>query len=93
MNTTDIIMETIGICIFATMIYSTIYTIVLISITKSTGLEFVNPNFLYDTGKVMGFGAYFLAIIFNLLNPLLAFFYWMYKLCTVGREHDYKRRI
>ena len=50
------------------------------------GLEFVNPLYIYRQVQVNWFGAFFLAIVFSALSPLLAFGYWFYKLCTVGRK-------
>jgi hypothetical protein len=52
----------------------------------SCGFEFVNPIFLYNRFKVNWFGAFFLAIIFNLLTFPFAIVYWIYKICTVGRK-------
>lgn len=76
-----------------------IYTIIFLSpilyifvaailghITNSFGAEFVNPTFLYETLRVNWFGAFFLAVIFNLLTVPVAIVYWIYKLCTVGRR-------
>ena len=54
-------------------------------LSKSRGLEFLNPLYLYSKWKVNWFGASFLALIFNLLTLPVAIFYWIYKLCTVGR--------
>ena len=50
------------------------------------GLAFMNPNVLYNTGKVNWFGAYFLAIIFSIIFLPVAIVYWFYKLYTVGRR-------
>ena len=49
-------------------------------------LSFLNPRVIYDNIDVNWFGAIFLAIVFNILLPLSAVIYWMYKLCTVGRK-------
>lgn len=48
-------------------------------------LSFLNPRVIYDGIRVNWFGAIFLAFVFNILLPLSAVIYWMYKLCTVGR--------
>ena len=53
---------------------------------ENCGLSFLNPSVLYKTGKVNRFGAYFLGILFNLIFTPCAVFYWIYKLCTVGRR-------
>ena len=53
--------------------------------SNTPDLSFLNPRVIYDNICVNWFGAIFLAIIFNILLPLSAVIYWMYKLCTVGR--------
>jgi hypothetical protein len=63
-----------------------IITAILGYITDSEGIEFVNPSVLYSRFKINWFGAYFLAIVFNILDLPLAIAYWFYKLCTVGRK-------
>lgn len=70
--------------IYATLL--SIVTCILVLSIDSDGIEFVNPVFLYKRYKVNWFGAFFLAIIFNLLIFPFAIIYWIYKLCTVGRE-------
>ena len=50
------------------------------------GLSFFNPVVFYNNIKVNWFGAWLLAIVFNLMLPSAAIFYWIYKICTVGRE-------
>ena len=52
----------------------------------NVGLSFFNPIVLYNNIKVNWFGASFLAIVFNLMLPSAAVFYWIYKICTVGRK-------
>ena len=56
------------------------------NLSDDTGLAFMNPNVLYNTGRVNRFGAYFLAIIFSIMFLPAAICYWIYKLCTVGRR-------
>lgn len=46
----------------------------------------VNPKVVYENIKVNWFGAWVLAILFNVLFPMIAIPYWIYKLCTVGRS-------
>ena len=53
--------------------------------TNAYGFEFMNPVWLYERVSVNVFGAIFLSILFNLLCPIVAIIYWIYKLCTVGR--------
>lgn len=53
---------------------------------ESDGLEFVNPVWLYKRLQVNWFGAFFIALLFNLLTAPYAVIYWFYKICTVGRN-------
>lgn len=53
---------------------------------EGSGLSFLNPNVLYETGRVNWFGAYFFGILFNLIFAPFAVLYWVYKLCTIGRR-------
>lgn len=55
-------------------------------VDNDIGCSFVNPKALYKHIKVNWFGAWFLAIIANILLPAIAIPYWIYKVCTVGRE-------
>lgn len=72
--------------IFLNAISHAIAAAILSFITNSCGVEFVNPVFLYQSLRVNWFGAFFLAVIFNLLTVPIAIVYWIYKLCTVGRN-------
>jgi Gpi18-like mannosyltransferase len=53
---------------------------------EADGFEFVNPMYLYEGGNLNWFGAIFIALIWNLLFAPFALIYWMYKLCTAGRN-------
>ena len=53
---------------------------------EADGFEFVNPKYLYEGGNLNWFGAIFVALIWNLLFAPFALIYWIYKLCTVGRN-------
>ena len=48
--------------------------------------ETLNPICIYYIHKVNIFGCVLLAILGHLLLPWIAPFYWLYKLCTVGRR-------
>lgn len=72
--------------VFIIMFLEAFVIAILSSITFSKGVEFVNPSVLYEKFKVNWFGAFFLAILFNLLILPIAIVYWIYKLCTVGRN-------
>ena len=54
--------------------------------TNSEGCEVVNPLWIYKHYNVNWFGAMCLCILFHLLAPVYAIFYWLYKLCTIGRR-------
>ena len=49
-------------------------------------MEFVNPIYLYNRFKVNWFGAILMFLFFNVLTLPFAICYWVYKLCTVGRN-------
>ena len=46
----------------------------------------VNPVIIYRTEKVNWFGCLALTLLGNMLFPIFAICYWIYKLCTVGRK-------
>ena len=48
--------------------------------------SFVNPIVIYNNIKVNWFGAWLLAIVCNVVFPFVAIPYWIYKICTVGRD-------
>lgn len=49
--------------------------------------EYLNPLFLYDYHSNLNwFGVICLALLYNLICPLVTIAYWFYKLCTVGRR-------
>jgi hypothetical protein len=72
--------------VFIIAIICSLMLAILGCIFESDGIEFVNPIFLYMKLKINWFGAFFLAIIFNLLTLPFAIIYWIYKICTVGRK-------
>ncbi len=53
---------------------------------EGVGFAWLNPRYIYKNVKVNWFGASFLALIATALLPGIAFCYWFYKLCVVGRE-------
>ena len=55
-------------------------------LSDDINLSFVNPIIIYDSIKVNWFGAWFLAIVCNVGLPSVAIPYWIYKVCTVGRD-------
>lgn len=54
---------------------------------KASGLEFLNPKYIYNNIKVNYFGCFWLFLIINLASPILTICYWFYKLCTAGRKN------
>lgn len=53
---------------------------------ENTTFNFVNPFWLYKNIKVNWFGAFLIGIVLTILLPIISIPYWIYKLCTVGRE-------
>lgn len=51
---------------------------------KTDGAEFVNPFYLKKRFRVNWFGAFMLALLFNVIAAPWAICYWVYKICTVG---------
>ena len=51
-----------------------------------TNFSFVNPKVIYKNISVNWFGAIILTILLNILLPVIAIPYWIYKLCTIGRK-------
>lgn len=60
--------------------------ILLIPYGDSANFSFVNPIVIYKNIKVNWFGAWALSILLNILLPAIAIPYWIYKICTVGRD-------
>ena len=54
------------------------------AVSRSSGLTFMNPYFIKRNGSVNWFGAVIIALFYNILAPIPAICYWLYKLCTVG---------
>ena len=52
----------------------------------ANGLEFMNPMFVYKYARVNCFGAIALSLFYSALFPVGAVGYWVYKLCTFGRN-------
>ena len=61
-------------------------SVILDVVRTSYGFSIVNPMVIYNNIKVNWFGAVILAIIINIFLPAIAIMYWMYKLCTIGRN-------
>ena len=65
-----------------------IFALLILFVLAADGanFSFVNPIVIYDNIEVNWFGAWFLAIVCNVGLPTVAIPYWIYKLCTVGRD-------
>lgn len=50
------------------------------------GLQWVNPIVIYNNVSVNWFGCIVLTILAHIAAGPWAIFYWLYKLCTVGRK-------
>ena len=74
--------------LFTAWIAANILAVFILGITSidGTNLSFVNPIVIYDNIKVNWFGAWLLAIVCNVGLPIVAIPYWIYKICTVGRD-------
>jgi hypothetical protein len=55
---------------------------------RCDGFQFVNPKWIYENYNVNRFGAIFLSILFGLICPIGTAIYWLYKLCTFGRDKN-----
>ena len=53
---------------------------------SAEGFEFVNPCFIYKYSYVNWFGTILLTIFYSFMMPIGTVCYWLYKLCTVGRN-------
>ena len=74
--------------LFAIWIVLNIITVITLLSASADGvnLSFVNPIVIYNKIKVNWFGAWLLAIVCNVVLPVIAIIYWIYKICTVGRD-------
>lgn len=78
---------TIMLLIFAyVLIFGLAAGAISLSLPYDIGLAFFNPRVLHKYWQVNWFGAYFLGILFSALLAPLSIWYWLYKLCTVGRK-------
>lgn len=48
--------------------------------------DFFNPRAIYRNNRVNYFGCAMLTLLAHILSPFIAFCYWFYVLCTVGRK-------
>lgn len=52
----------------------------------NVNFSFVNPFVIYREFEVNYFGAALICILANILLPVIAIPYWIYKICTIGRR-------
>ena len=50
------------------------------------GLQWINPIVIYNNVSVNWFGCIVLTILAHIAAGPWVVFYWLYKLCTVGRK-------
>lgn len=60
--------------------------VLLATCANGANCSFVNPKVIYKNIKVNWFGAWLLAVVCNICFPVVAIPYWIYKLCTIGRQ-------
>ena len=74
--------------LFAAWIAANILSVFIVGIMSADGanLSFVNPIVIYNKIRVNWFGAWLLAIVCNVVLPIVAIPYWIYRICTVGRD-------
>ena len=68
------------------VLFNIIIAILVYAEVGAVWFTFKNPIVVYNNIKVNWFGAWFIAIIINIGSPITSIFYWMCKLCTVGRK-------
>lgn len=56
-------------------------SMLLILWVKDVWLNFINPKVIHNNIKINLFGAWFIALVSNILFPVVAIPYWIYKLC------------
>lgn len=53
---------------------------------NTSGLEYLNPCWIYQHYQVNWFGCILLFLWYSLLCPFGLVIYWFYRLCIAGRE-------
>ena len=82
----------IGIIILIFICWNVFGLLTLVTIAEFTSLGKVhgfpcfNPIWLYRNYKLNWVGALLCALGLNLCCPIITIYYWLYKLCTVGRR-------
>ena len=64
----------------------TVLIVLFATCANGANCSFVNPKVIYKNIKVNWFGAWLLAVVCNICFPVVAIPYWIYKLCTIGRQ-------
>ena len=78
--------------IFVLIAWNTIGTMIINVISgeyepRNPTLKMLNPVFIYQYHRRLNvFGTIMLALLYNLLSPVVSVIYWFCKLCTVGRK-------
>lgn len=58
----------------------------VLPIDESEECDFFNPVWIYNHRRVNYFGASLIGVLYNFVCPLASIYYWIKKLCTVGRK-------
>jgi hypothetical protein len=76
--------DIISALLFFTNIFSFLFFVTTGCDTTLT--NYLNPFIVYEEKKVNWFGAWLISVICNIILMRLAVFYWIYVLCTFGRD-------
>lgn len=75
------------IIIFTVLVITVVELVCVVDLVEYEDFDFFNPIRNYEEWRSLNwFGVIFFTLLLNILMPTLAFGYWFYKLCTVGRR-------
>lgn len=70
------------------IIWSAVWWLVMCAyMVGDLSCDFFNPCWIYAHIRVNIIGCILLTIFTNILSPVIAIGYWIYKICTVGRKY------
>lgn len=69
------------------VLYNAVGYLICLWIFTTDCFDFFNPCWIYAHVRVNIIGCILLTIFTNILSPIVAIGYWIYKICTVGRKH------
>ena len=70
--------------VFGALVLTGFFGLFIGGLVDSDGAEFVNPIYLKKRFHINWFGAYMLALIFNVIAVSWVICYWVYKICTIN---------